>query len=375
MNQAQKRGRGGLGWAGMGVGEQRRRGLSILYIPFFTFFFFSVVLQSLSFSSSFPTSAPTNVVNMAVFFRQGLRERINLCLFCLSLADLIYMLHSFLFNVDRLYQQVAHIPSGFGPVFEFIVNNHLMGFRGFSWVSGMITTVIACERCFCVLSPLRSQTVIKTRTAAIFLLLASLGVLAILFITTTRWSLACVYDPVSNSTSRTIYSRKFYRENKEFVDTLTGYVVSLALPALYIGVVSTSTAITLVKLRKVAAWREQTSSATMSSREVALTRMLVGIAVLYVICLMPVLALGVAILSVSEFSLHGRYYNIFNLMVSIFELFSYINSSVNFFVYCFLGSRFKETLREMFKCGILVKMIKTNTAGAKTDSTSDTTQT
>ena len=239
----------------------------------------------------------------------------------------------------------------------------------------MITTVIACERCFCVLSPLRSQTVIKTRTAAIFLLLASLCVLAILFIATTRWSLACVYDPVSNSTSRTIYSRKFYRENKEFVDTLTGYVVSLALPALYIGVVSTSTAITLVKLRKVAAWREQTSSATMSSREVALTRMLVGIAVLYVICLMPVLALGVAILSVSEFSLHGRYYNIFNLMVSIFELFSYINSSVNFFVYCFLGSSFKKTLREMFKCGIPVRMIKKNTAGAKSDSTSYTTQT
>ena len=326
---------------------------------------------------------------MLVFFKQGLKERINLCLFCLSLADLLYMLHSFLFNLDRMYQQVVNASgtsssssssssSGFArAVFLFIVDNHLMGFRGLSWVSGMISTVIACERCLCVMRPLRSQGVLKTRTTAAFLLFATLVVLALLFIATTRWSVACVYDPVTNSTSRTLYSGRFYRENKEFVDAITGYVVSLALPAIYIGVVSTTTAATLVKLREVAAWRELTTSsaAAMSSREVALTRMLVGVSVLYVICSMPVLALGVAILSVPEFSLHGRYYNTFNLMVSVFELFSYINSSVNFFVYCFLGSKYRETMKAMCTCGVLQRVLGKTQARdeAKSVTVTDTT--
>ena len=32
---------------------------------------------------------PANCINMAVFFKQGLKERINLCLFSLALVDLL----------------------------------------------------------------------------------------------------------------------------------------------------------------------------------------------------------------------------------------------------------------------------------------------
>ncbi|KAL8598200.1 hypothetical protein ACOMHN_043271 [Nucella lapillus] len=39
----------------------------------------------------FAISAPTNVLNMIVFCKHGLKERINLCLFSLSLADSLYM--------------------------------------------------------------------------------------------------------------------------------------------------------------------------------------------------------------------------------------------------------------------------------------------
>ena len=40
----------------------------------------------------FLIGGPANVVNMAVFYKQGLRERINLCLFALSLADELYLI-------------------------------------------------------------------------------------------------------------------------------------------------------------------------------------------------------------------------------------------------------------------------------------------
>ena len=53
----------------------------------------------------FLIGGPANVVNMAVFYKQGLRERINLCLFALSLADELYLIHSMFINGERLHTQ------------------------------------------------------------------------------------------------------------------------------------------------------------------------------------------------------------------------------------------------------------------------------
>ena len=295
-------------------------------------------------------SVPTNVVNMLVFWRHGVRERINLCLFCLSLADLIYIIHSFLYNVDKLYQPFTG-ETGVGVVFQFFVDHHLFFLRAFHWESGFLSMLIAYERCLCVYSPLQTQRIFKTSTTALAIIFSTLVHHGFAYIAASRWGTACVFDPVTNSTSKAIYPTKFYQQNQEVIDTVTGIVPSLLLPGCYVTVVSVTTAMTLIKLRQVATWREQASSASaMSSREVVLTRMLIGISVLYVICSIPNLALGIVFLAVPDMSTKGRYYNAFNLMASAFEFCSYINASFNFVVYCSLGSKYKETLREIFFC-------------------------
>ena len=295
-------------------------------------------------------SVPTNVVNMLVFWRHGVRERINLCLFCLSLADLIYIIQSFLHNVDKLYQPFTG-ETGVGVVFQFFVNHHLLFLSAFSWESGFLSMLIACERCLCVYNPLRAQKIFKTRTTGVAIFFSTLVHHGLLFIGGTRWGTACVFDPVTNSTSRAIYPTKFYLQNQDVIDAISGIVASLLLPVCYTTVICVTTAMTLIKLREVATWRKQTSSASaVSSREVALTRMLIGISVLYMVCSMPTLAFGTVLLAVPDMSTKGRYYNAFNLIASVFELCSYVNASFNFFVYCSLGSKYKETLREIFFC-------------------------
>ena len=57
-----------------------------------------------------------NAVNVAVFFRQGLRERVNVCLFSLALADLA---------VSTLY----FLAYGYGLVRQFHVLAHLQEVR------------------------------------------------------------------------------------------------------------------------------------------------------------------------------------------------------------------------------------------------------
>ena len=53
----------------------------------------------------FLIGGPANVINMAVFYKQGLRERINLCLFALSLADELYLIQCMFINGENIHRQ------------------------------------------------------------------------------------------------------------------------------------------------------------------------------------------------------------------------------------------------------------------------------
>ena len=53
----------------------------------------------------FLIGGPANVINMAVFYKQGLRERINLCLFALSLADELYLIQCMFINGEKIHRQ------------------------------------------------------------------------------------------------------------------------------------------------------------------------------------------------------------------------------------------------------------------------------
>ena len=286
-----------------------------------------------------------NVVNMLVFWRHGLKERINLCLFGLSLNNLLYMSHSFLCNVDKLSQPLTGTAQ-VGVVFDFIISNNLMFLRGILLGSAFISMLIACERCLCVYSPLRSQKILKTRATALLIIVSTVLHLALASVAVQRWSTACVFNPVSNSTSKAIYPSKFYLENRKLIDTANA--TGCFVPACYIVVIAVTTTMTSIKLHKIAMWREQTSSAgAVSPQEVALTRMLIGTSFLYVVCASPALVLGIVTVSVPDMRSGGRYFNAFSVINSFFGLGTYVNPVLNFFIYYFLGSKYKQTLRGM----------------------------
>ena len=69
----------------------------------------SVVLSTLVAADLLPVVSLLGVVgnalNVAVFFRQGLRQRVNVCLFSLALADLVVCIHYFLLTWDSLVRE------------------------------------------------------------------------------------------------------------------------------------------------------------------------------------------------------------------------------------------------------------------------------
>ena len=169
-----------------------------------------------------------------------------------------------------------------------MINHNMAGLYGFGWVSRVLSAIIASERCFCILQPLRSQTVLRTSTTIAIIVVVNIVVVGLFYFIAFRYRIACVYDPVSQNTFMSGVAGQFYLDHQKLIDYLDVFVYGVGFPGVMVAVVTITTMITTMKLRQAAAWRaEMSSSVRMTSQEMALTKMLVGNSVLFVVCVSP----------------------------------------------------------------------------------------
>ena len=147
---------------------------------------------------------------------------------------------------------------------------------------------------------------------------------------------------------------RFYRDNKIAIDILLRLVYSTVLTMLFFTTIAVTTIITAVRLRRVVQWRQSSTSsasvaATSSIKEIVLTKTLVATSVLFIVCLAPTIMFQIASFVEPEFYFTGRYYNIAYVMTNVMLFFQASNSSFNFFIYYNMSTRYRETLRDIFR--------------------------
>ena len=80
------------------------------------------------------------------------------------------------------------------------------GLTGFVFVSQILSTVIACERCFCVVSPLKAQRLVSTRKMAGFLGMTSvIAVGGAWAVVGAKHKVACVTNPLTKVSADIVY--------------------------------------------------------------------------------------------------------------------------------------------------------------------------
>ena len=147
---------------------------------------------------------------------------------------------------------------------------------------------------------------------------------------------------------------RFYRDNKIAMDILLLLVYSTVLTMLFFVTIGVTTTITVVKLRRVVQWRQSSTSsvsvaATSSIKEIVLTKTLVATSVLFIVCLAPTIMVQIASFVEPEFYFTGRYYNLTHALQHVMLFFKASNSSFNFFIYYNMSTRYRETLRDIFR--------------------------
>ncbi|XP_076470856.1 uncharacterized protein LOC143300812 [Babylonia areolata] len=261
----------------------------------------------------FIVSFCTNVVSMVVFFKLGLKERINACLFTLSLVDLLSITISFSFSSDVLYMFLAGRGGELGLSNQFFIRNNLTGLIGMVLSSQLVYCVIALERCLCVTRPLLVKSFMSTRTTvAVLWTMVVIVTGGCVFTIGVRYSVICVFDPADASVSYVNYPTDFYFRHKLIMDVLYSAVFGLFLPGLSLVSVTVCTVVTAIKLKKLALWRASVSSSTASvtSRDVAVARVIVATSVLFIVCIVPAIVMRTAHVIVPGLRLGGPYDNL-----------------------------------------------------------------
>ena len=157
------------------------------------------------------------------------------------------------------------------------------------------------------------------------------------------------------------------------------FLYATALPAIFLVISVVTTAVTANKLRSAVKWRQQVTSSTSTAtqntpagdskeiREIALTKMLIATSVLFVICMTPMLLVQLAMFLVPELRYGGLYHNLTAVVWSVISVFRCVNSSLNFFIYYRMGSRFRKTLWTLLPC----KRVQVSTYSARFFSSSE----
>ncbi|XP_076470649.1 uncharacterized protein LOC143300686 [Babylonia areolata] len=301
----------------------------------------------------FVVSFSTNIINMVVFYKHGLKERINACLFTLSAVDLLSISIAYGFCSDVLYMFVIGKGGELGPITQFFVRYYVVGFYGFVTASQMVYCVIALERCLCITRPLLVKSFMSTRTTVIVLWTMVVVITGVcVLVGGVRYGVLCVFNPADNSISYVNYPKDFYFRHKVVMDFMYSIVYGMFFPGVCFISVTICTVVTAMELKKLSRWRENASSASgsVTSRDMAITRTIVATSVLFMICIVPAIVMRSTFLIVPEMRVGGRYDNLAWVARRFFQLTSAINNTINFFIYYFYGSKFRETTNQLF-CG------------------------
>ena len=225
-------------------------------------------------------------------------------------------------------------------------------FFAFLGTSSCVTMVIATERCLCVLFPLHAQTLITTRIMAVILLTITILLHLGFAIYPLRMTVKRIVNCQTGQSLWIVVPGQ--GPHKELLGVLArvifDFILLFVMNIITVSVTIICTTITVTKLKLAIAWRFNIGSATSQkaqAQQTALTKMLVVMCCVYVVCSIPGCVMALVRRIEPEYQADGRYANIFFLMHAICHMLFSANSSINFFVYYSRSSRFRKELKRL----------------------------
>ncbi|KAK7475962.1 hypothetical protein BaRGS_00032781 [Batillaria attramentaria] len=286
-----------------------------------------------------------NIINMIVYYKLGLHDRVSLCLFCLAFGDMMNLLN----YVINVYDMTFQMLSGMEQILirkstPMAASVEVPGFREASYA---LYAFVALERCLCVLSPLRAKHWLKMHTTKFVIALIFVFCIALGGFVSTRNYFQCVYFTDTHRYNHIYVASPYYKANPLVYEVLGGLIQGFIVPSVCLGTVSVCTLISVVTLRRSARWRNQSVSAG-GIRENQVTNMMIVVSCIFILSTTPSFLHKFMFFLVDEWKISGRFVYLLMFLGIVCEFLVNVNSAVNIIVYYLQGSRYREMFHRVF---------------------------
>ncbi|CAL1541310.1 unnamed protein product, partial [Lymnaea stagnalis] len=288
----------------------------------------------------------TNIINIIVFLKQGFKDSVNVSLFALAVSDVgmlgTLIWHNLCFN--PLFHD-ADLP------FDSIEMQYLTGgwpHVMFTRITSWITAFITLERCLCIAMPLKIKIIFTPKRVTI--IMVSIFVILIASVSPVYYAnrYGMKFFPDRNKTLLGL----IYTPDREQVEKVSFTINNIIVPFSAFLTILSCTIILVVKLKNKTKWRQRSAvsgqSETMSSRDQKVTRMVVMISTLFIVCFTPICVLFIGMTVEPGLSIDGKYHNMFFVVFSFGYILETTNSALNIFIYYNMSTKYRDVFRQLF---------------------------
>ena len=288
-----------------------------------------------------------NTPNIVTFLKAGIKDNVIVLLFSLSVSDLAFLI----FNTPSVCGFVIlNYARNWQWPFDDSFVMYLFYWPAFTAydLSAFISVTLGVVRCACVAMPLRFKSVFtKSRTVKMVLLLVVLLRVPVLSIFRIAWRT----DPTTNVSS--VYLAAVNRDSMARINDVLnrGFVIWINFTVMIICV-----SVLIFKLYEASKIRrscavnqttEQTASHGLASKDLQLIKSVVLVCTIFIVSQLPFLLYSTGRLINPELSVTSQFRHLFTTFTIVSNTLSYLNASLNIFVYYNFNSKYRSAFLSM----------------------------
>ena len=309
----------------------------------------------------------SNTMNILVFLKSGMKDNVTILLLRLSLSDFCFLL---LLTLSLATILIMNFAPKWNWTFDINIVSYLFYWPAFTLYdfSAYVSVFLGVTRCACVAWPLHFKSVFtmsRTITTVVILFISTILLrMPVLMV----HSIGVKINPLTNQ-SYAYLKRNEGPTNKLINDTLSrtslpwvAFLIMVACviilsvkligaskvrqPPRYMpGSITTSTT---NKTNNQVQHNNSSSSYKMSAKESHVVQSVVLVCVIFILPQLPFLLCTTACLIYPEFDQRTKLLHLFGICTLVSLTCSFLNASVNIFIYYNYSSKYRSTLKSMF---------------------------
>ena len=305
----------------------------------------------------------SNTINIIVFLRSGVRDNVTILLLCLSVSDFSFLL---LMTPWLATVLIWFFVPNWNWKFDFTITALLIYWPAFTMYdfSAYLSVFLGITRCACVALPLHFKSMFTKSRTVICVVVLFISTVLLRIPMLTIHSIGIKLNPLTNQSYA--YLVKHGSPTKVLVNDVLNRT---SLPWIAFIIMVACVVILSVKLVEASKVRQLPTSASpettekpddrvqqsrskhkMSARETHVVQSVVLVCVIFILSQLPFLLYSTARLIHPEFDVGKQFEHLFGISNQISLTCSFLNASVNIFIYFNYNSKYRSTFQSMIVC-------------------------